>query len=979
MSTIAKASAACTTQGRPRSFPSLCCLAAARRALLLAWALLFSVCAGAQQISLQRYGKAEGLLNQNPRCLLQDREEFLWVCTENGLYRYDGYRFQRFGEADGLENTMIYSAVEDRDGRIWVATSSDLYVGQHGHFRAVRPLGRPLAFAAEIRLRVLKDGRIAGVLQRRLLAVRDDGHGGWQSQPMLSLQQLADQPDLERLTSVYQETDGRLWLGCGEAVCSVDASGVRRWGAAEGVPRDQWHGFLRDAEGQFWARGRKSVLMLPAGGARFIRQDVPNAALRNARGASVLAQSPDGGIVLQTDHGLARRRLGHWIELTPANGLPSRDVDAVLFDRGGALWLGLGGVGLFRWLGYGHFESWTHTQGLGDNMIWALMRPPGGSLIVGSRSNCTELPARGTVAHPCGFDGLLHGEIGAMAVASDGRLWIGLNSGELMTVAPGARLARLVAQLPRFSSLMIDSRRRLWIPSRGGVFLLRPGDEVPRRVSEEHEFLDVAEDAQGGVWVAGSDGLLRYDDGSWVRARLPDRRAGPGFFSIAIARDGVLWAASRSRGVMTATIKGVDLIDPQWVSDPLVADASPMFVRLDAAQRVWVGTDYGLLARGGTASNPAWIRLTESDGLIWNDVDSGSFWADPDGSVWVGTSKGLTHISDPAPLLSRSPLPLRLLNARYAETPFAATGLQRLPWSRNAAMDLDLVSLDFDRSVESVYRYRVVGVDADWFESRSPHVHYPVIEPGNYRLEAQLVDPDRGQASAVIGFKFEVLPRWWQSLWTRGLGAALALGLVVLAWRRQSRRLTARHTAAQLQAREHHMLLERASRDSLTGLWNRAAILDHLGHAIECRTTGQALAIAVLDVDHFKRVNDTHGHAAGDAVLRELSRRLSGQLRQADLLGRYGGEELLVVLPELPYEDPPAAVDRLREAVAGRSFKVDGVEAPLSVTISIGVAWFATARGGESCTEDDAQKLFERADAALYEAKHQGRNRVVCA
>jgi len=942
-------------------------------------ALLLSVPASAQQLSLRRYGKADGLVNQNPACLLQDHADFLWVCTENGLFRYDGSRFRRFGEDDGLDNTLVHSAIEDRSGRIWVATSSDLYLGEQGRFRPVRPQGRALPFAKEVRLRVLADGRIAAIVQRQLIALREDGRGGWLAEPMLSAAQVADTPDLARLLSAYQAPGAGLWLGCGAAICSVDARGVRRWGTSDGVPEDEWVAFLRDAGGALWARGRRGVLLLPAAGERFVPQAVPNAALRTFSDASVLAESSDGSIVLRTDKGVARWRLGRWSEWTMGNGLPSPDITALLFDREGSLWMGIGGLGLARWLGYGRFESWTHSQGLDSDVIWGLIRRPGGPVNIGTRNGCSQLESGSTLALPCGIDGLPLGEVSSLALAADGRLWIGMNAGELLVVEPGTRMSHLVARLPRFTSLLVDSRQRLWVPSRGGVFLLAPGEAVPRLVSEEHEFLDAAEDAQGGIWLAGSDGLLRYADGGWWRAPLADRRAGPGFSSIAIGKDGTLWAASRSRGLMRATIDVSGLRDPHWVSDPLVADASPMFVRLDAMQRVWVGTDYGVLAGDGSGAAARWFRLTESDGLIWNDVNGGSFLADADGSIWVGTSGGLSHIVDPARALSRPPLKLRVIDARYAERPLAIAGTPRLAWSQSAALDLDLVSLDFSRSIDSVFRYRIVGVDADWFDSRSARVHYPAMAPGSYRFEAMLVDPDRRQSSAVVGFAFEVLPPWWQTLWFRALTGLIAGLLLVVAWRWQVARLNARHLSAQQQAREHHLLLERASRDSLTGLWNRAAILDLLAQAIARRPAGEPLALAVLDVDHFKHVNDTHGHAAGDAVLRGLARRVTDGLRQVDLLGRYGGEELLLVLPGLPCADPPAAIDRLRAAVAGEPFDLGGGGPPLTVTISVGVAWFGIGRGGEPASHDDALRLFERADAALYDAKRGGRNRVVCA
>jgi diguanylate cyclase (GGDEF)-like protein len=277
--------------------------------------------------------------------------------------------------------------------------------------------------------------------------------------------------------------------------------------------------------------------------------------------------------------------------------------------------------------------------------------------------------------------------------------------------------------------------------------------------------------------------------------------------------------------------------------------------------------------------------------------------------------------------------------------------------------------------MDSQFRYRNVGVDDGWFETSNPTVHYPALEPGSYRFEAMLVDPDRRQSSPVVSFEFEVLPPWWRSFWFRA-SCALAAGLAMLAaWRWQIGRITARHEMAQQLAKERNMLLERASRDALTGLWNRATILDLLAQALRRRRPGEPLAVAIVDVDHFKRVNDEHGHAVGDTVLRELGKRLAGQLRQCDLLGRYGGEELLLVMPGLPCEVPANAVERLREGVGERPFETAG--GPLSVTVSIGVAWLGCPGAGDAAdVETTAQELFERADAALYDAKRGGRDRV---
>jgi diguanylate cyclase (GGDEF)-like protein len=164
-------------------------------------------------------------------------------------------------------------------------------------------------------------------------------------------------------------------------------------------------------------------------------------------------------------------------------------------------------------------------------------------------------------------------------------------------------------------------------------------------------------------------------------------------------------------------------------------------------------------------------------------------------------------------------------------------------------------------------------------------------------------------------------------------------------------------------------LRHEASHDHLTGLWTRAVILDRLGRELaRCRREGKAVGVLMVDVDHFKRINDTHGHPAGDAVLQEVSRRLAAAVRPYDGLGRYGGEEFLLVLPECDTVRTAHLGGRLRQAVAAAPLGLPA--GAIRVTISVGGA--ATAAPERT----DAAGLVRAADAALYRAKGGGRNRV---
>ena len=164
--------------------------------------------------------------------------------------------------------------------------------------------------------------------------------------------------------------------------------------------------------------------------------------------------------------------------------------------------------------------------------------------------------------------------------------------------------------------------------------------------------------------------------------------------------------------------------------------------------------------------------------------------------------------------------------------------------------------------------------------------------------------------------------------------------------------------------------LKRASRhDPLTGLLNRRAIDEALAAEVQrVRRLGAPFSVLMLDVDHFKPINDTHGHAAGDRALQHLATLLSSQMRDIDRVGRYGGEEFVVLLPGTPQEQAHGLAQRLCEKVA--ALPPMWRDAPLPVTVSIGVAeWL-----GDS---DGLPALMARADAALYRAKEDGRNRVV--
>jgi diguanylate cyclase (GGDEF)-like protein len=162
-----------------------------------------------------------------------------------------------------------------------------------------------------------------------------------------------------------------------------------------------------------------------------------------------------------------------------------------------------------------------------------------------------------------------------------------------------------------------------------------------------------------------------------------------------------------------------------------------------------------------------------------------------------------------------------------------------------------------------------------------------------------------------------------------------------------------------------------AAHDTLTGLWNRGAIFDLLRREVSRRQrTGDPLGVVMADIDYFKKINDTHGHQVGDAVLQEVTRRLAADVRPYDVVGRYGGEEFLIVFPGCTLANLIVGAERLRQSIA--SHPVETSAGPVAVTLSLGLA---------SVEQDEKETLgceglLRTADEALYAAKARGRNRV---
>jgi len=939
---------------------------------ILLFALVIMTPVLAQEFSFSRYTQLSGLRNLGIEQLLFDRNGDMWLATDGGIYRYDGISFVSYDKSRGIPADATMAIAASPAGRIFTRVDAGLYSGNAQHFEPLRSAAGPLIADQYTMLVPTADDRVLYLKDHQLMQAQRSGGPAalWITRPVFSAERSAAQPELTQVQGVIAVEGGGLWFGCGRHLCNLDGTKLKVYGAAAGVPEGQYGSILQDRTGDIWARSPDHLVSRKRGTERFEVIDPPHAALANRLQHLTLTLDPRGHIVTRTSSGLARWDGTAWQEFDARNGLPDNPITAALSDNDGNFWLAVSGVGLSRWHGYDNVESWTKNQGLVPEAVWNIVRDRQHRLILGTDLGCRMLDEHTHLVVPCPYQGFPEAETNASAVDPSGAFWLSYQTSQLWRVPPGSTQAQRVTTVPdHFDAqvILFDRSGTGWIAAwdYGVAKIDSTTLAVTRLVPPGHPRVDdVTQAPDGTIWVGTTNGLYRIRNDRFIKVPTLADGQPIGIQTVAANTDGSVWGTRIGEKLVQVTPRN---FVAHWQDPETLQGATVYSLRADSRGWIWANTGEGL----GVYDGHVWRLVEIQDGLVWSDTEQFALYPDDDGSIWVGTARGITHIKDPVrwvQMISR-PLRLDIAKAQLGTQSLLAESRPAVKWRDNAALDVAFGSRSFDRSATTQLRYRLLGLSTEWYSSRTFNIHIPALAPGHYQLEAAAVDTAHQRSSANMTLTFAVSPPWWDTVVFRIFAVLFAAFALVATWRWQNRRMQRHQRAREQQHREREALLERATRDALTGLWNRATILEFLtGELEKARKHGRALAVAVIDVDFFKHINDTFGHAGGDEVLKELARRLRATVRQGDFVGRYGGEELLVVMPDLALEDRGSLMDALRANICATRFRLGDAE--LRVTVSVGGAWMDSSQEGPD-------ELIRRADAALYDAKASGRNRVI--
>jgi len=970
---------------------------------VLAFWLALSGATSAQQYAFRALRQADGLSNLSINDLAMDREGFLWVGTENGVYRFLGSSFERYGLEGGLGDVDVRDVVADPEGTVWVGTEKDLYRWDGRRFV---PAGQHPIQIVGARHIALEDARHLLIVDKgKLYRLEHSSDGQMISySPVVPESLFATYPGLQRIVSVSvlrtPFRDGEIWIGSDERLYSLsrkliegripaERGGLSEWGKSKGIPEEEWESVVLDKQGTLWAAGLKHIAILRPDTEHFADRSIPGSDHGSTFGHAPILEDPQGRILASAGQGVARWNGKEWQFIGRENGLTRiNSISGLIFDNSGDLFLAGRGDGVYEWLGYADWQAWGSEQSLPSTSIWSILLSRSNRVFLGTENGPAWIDVNNGRSAPLPLQGKwTWGRVAALGENGDGTLWAAVFPGAFLRIDLKSGKVTQIAKLPGPVLTGFQSPNgQVFIFTRQGVYIRQAWNAkaVPQRLASAEKALGEPSAIQsvqsgcstpdGSVWLVGNNRIVRSINGEWTAPPISGLPSITGtLLGLACTRDGSVWVTGDETGTWHLRPQGNGLQASQLVLPPEFSTLSGLTIHEDQRGWIWIGTDVGYVAWNGKN----WRHITEESGLIWNDTNQGVLQEAPDGSLWMGTSAGVSHLLNPEDVFDPVPMSINFTGMKRGTDDLL--GATHVTMQENGSpLRLQVSSPTMRNRSELIFKERLIGLRPVWEDTKEGGAILTTLRAGSYSFAAMACNPGLSACSAPVSIDIKVLPPWYRTFWFL---APCFLVVVVLGWfvirfyvrhlRRRGEVLEGLVTERTRELETSRELLKiQATHDGLTGFLNRSAVLSALADEMErARRKGISLVLALIDLDHFKRVNDERGHLVGDEALRRFAAAVNSSVRPYDRCGRYGGEEFLIVLPDMPPELAEHRLESLHAAIT--NVNVDDGASGFKITCSIGAVV-----APPSPKAMVAEQLLAIADEALYEAKSAGRNRV---
>lgn len=930
---------------------------------LLALAMLIlAVHLQPQVLPFEVMGLKEGIPQSQVSALAQDHEGYLWVGTWGGLARFNGSEFRSFFMEHGLHSTRIQELLTAGDGTLWVAT-----VGGLSRWR-------------EHRLEKLDDPAVRAV---RCRALAEDAHG-----------------------RIWIGTDNGLVVREREKFTLLHPGTVRRGPKVYDILVDR-EGILVAAENGLWRCA-----------ADYPPQAVDGPAGIDPADYRALAVTAEGLWLGTSSEGAWLRNDAGWSKVTGSAAIP-RSIYSMTVEPSGTLYITTLDNGVFlKRPGHSSLEHWGVENGLPSNLVSVVLEDNENNVWVGTDiGGLARLSNLAVINHnekqglpsACVF-GITPGD-------SPDSLWLGTMRGAVhYQVRPLSRVIEVVGAREGLDNELVWKVLRtpdgtLWFMTDTALLFRLQGEKSVRPLSAVVPFprtnpYDMVLDNQGNLWGCGEwsgGGLSRRDaSGRW---RVWNKTAAgeplTAVHHLARSLRGGVYAVAKS-SFYYCNGENVTLLETRSRC-PLEASVSITAVMEDSSGRLWAGNDAGLAVletdghwrllndRPGFANHhvfcigedwkgTVWVNTARGvfrfadgykveefnpdDGLADWETNANGFYSDPRGNIWFGTVSGLSQYTPAGRSVNTEPPRLVVENVRLPGRMLEYPKRLDLSW-RERTLTFHIAVLSYRNRNRTAYRARMDGLESDWLPlSRQGELRYTNLPAGDLKLLLRPVN-ESGVWGETIVLPIRVRPPFWMTFWFRLGGILFLLTAAFGVYRWRTLLLRRRNRELEREVGKRTAELEYlATYDPLTALFNRRAILGLLERQLKPeKGANRQLGCIMIDLNRFKMVNDTLGHAVGDQVLQEMAVKIQDCLRQGDALGRLGGDEFLVVLPGADMEALQAVYHRISDLGCRAG------EGDAAVTVTASCGGVSVPAGSIAAMA----AVLAHADDLLFQVKRAGR------
>ncbi len=993
--------------------------------------------AQAAEMRFDVYDIDKGLVQETVRGIIQDQRGFLWIATEEGLNRFDGFTFTPFrhdvDDPKSLSNDVITDMVTDAEGMIWIGTFGGGLNRLDPDKTSVERIDSEQLSSDRIQSLFIDSGqRIwVGTFEHGLDLIIPSSNG----YEFVNFKLQSSSINHPSITTFAEDSQGRIWVGS-------DGSGISIYEPEQGT----WKRFSEIiGDNQFDSMHVRSLMMDSKGAAwigtasdglyryhvdtgeltHFLSQPSSSNSLSNNRVLSLL-EDQEGNIWIGTDDGVAIlqgeifRQIKH--SDTNPNSLSNNRILSIFEDSSGLLWLGTF-RGLNKWNPitnrfnhtlprvsdkYNHAVITGFAQYQNDDLVVATY---GGGILIRSHENAQyQLYTK--------ENGLPDNRIMALHVDEQDGLWVGTR-------------ARGLAYLPHDSfnwqyfehgeddptslpangvtDIFEDRRGNIWVTTYNGGLSrkLSTGFETFFAVPEDesqlssNKVMQIHEDRDGNLWLATEAGLNKFD----VKTRKFQRYNHDPTLKSSLSADmvwhmfedsqGNFWIATEGNGVNVWShkdrINGVPKFKHIQRQDGLLSNTVYGFAEDDEG-RIWMSSNKGL-SRFNPTTNVI-EHFDKSHGLQGYDFNIGAVMKGRNGNIYFGGSNGFNQFSSEFDPIDSSPPNVELLSV---------SGINHKSFSEDENGDLtlayndylvafDFVALDFAAPEKNQYQYKLENFDNDWVSvGNLRRATYTNLPAGKFTFMVKASNHHGKWSEPQIHFPVKVEPAPWMTIWAFGAYAATISVIIMLLIQYQLKKF------AQEESQRKKLELEVAERtkelaeqntkltalnnelevayriDALTGLNNRHFLNAYLGKRLSAIdqahvTLGkdaQHMLIMLLDMDNLKPINDTFGHAAGDAAICHLARMIQDRIPKGFHLIRWGGDEFMLVGEIKDKKDTCVWIENLYGLLKAGNFFY--FKQKIQLTCSAGFAFYPFDHENPRALSWDQVSMV--ADKALYSAK----------